>query len=526
MAGPELDFRLLFEESPDISVVLLPDAPHYTMVAATRARFRATHTSPETLGKGLFELFPDNPDATGTSNLRASLNRVVATGAPDTMAAQKYDIRGPDGSFEAKYWRTKNIPVVSAAGEVTHILHRVEDVTGLVAANQSGEAMEREVAKRGADLTAANSVSREAPASAAEGERAHVLIAYDNAGLGEYMAGLLGGRYDVSVVTDGRAALEAVRARMPDLVVSDVTMPSLDGVGLVRELRAAPATASLPVILLSAHTGEDPSIDGLDVGADDYIAKPFSARELLARVRPHLELAKARRRWVTELERTNRELEAFSYSVSHDLRAPLRAISGFSEILLEDHGEQLDAESKDCIDEIRKAVASMSELIQDLIELARVARAPLDVALVDLSQLARDVVAGLRRAQPVRQVTIDIADNLAAEGDGRLLEVVLVNLIGNAWKFTSRTEAARIEVGCKAGPEPTFFVRDNGAGFDAAYAAKLFAPFQRLHSVSEFEGTGIGLSTVQRVIHRHRGRVWAEGAVGEGATFSFTLPAS
>jgi light-regulated signal transduction histidine kinase (bacteriophytochrome) len=340
------------------------------------------------------------------------------------------------------------------------------------------------------------------------------------------MAGLLGRHYDVAVVADGRAALEAVQARMPDLVVSDVMMPNLDGLGLVRELRTDPTTASLPVILLSARAGEDPSIEGLDAGADDYVAKPFSARELLARVRTHLDLAKARRRWGTELERANRELEAFSYSVSHDLRAPLRAISGFSEILLEDHGAQLDADSKDCVDEIQNAVRGMSELIEGLLELSQVSRAPLEVAHVDLSQLAGNVVAELRRDQPDREVTVHIVDGLSAEGDARLLQVVLVNLIGNAWKFTSRTDAARIEVGCKAGSEPIFFVRDNGAGFDATYSAKLFAPFQRLHSVSEFEGTGVGLSTVQRVIHRHGGRIWAEGAVGEGATFSFTLPSS
>ncbi len=797
----DLDFRLLFEESPDILLVLLPDAPRYTMVAATRARFRATHTSPETLGKGLFEMFPDNPDdpeATGLSNLRASLDRVLETRAADTMAVQKYDIRRPDGTFESRFWSPKNIPVLSATGEVTYVLHRVEDVTELIAANRTGQAMEREVVKRSMELAAANSSLREAnaklgeldaakttffsnvshelrtpltlmlgpledamadasepvgskqrarlglahdnalrllklvnalldfsrleagrsrasyapldigaftaelagmfqsalakehitlevdcaravppawvdremwekivlnllsnalkftfagkisvslreedagfalevsdtgvgipeadlplvfdrfhrvasttgrthegtgiglalvrelvtlhgghvtvesalgrgtkfrvviprgyahlpaelvsstpiapdverrptsyareasrwsapvsppaPAATALGARPHILIADDNADLRDYMADLLGSRYDVSVVADGRAALEAVRARMPDLVVSDVMMPRKDGLGLVRELRSDPATASLPVILLSARAGEDPSVEGLDAGADDYIAKPFSARELLARVRTHLDLAKTRQIWVAELERANRELEAFSYSVSHDLRAPLRAISGFSEILIEDYGDRLDAESKSCVDEIVKAVAAMSELIEGMLALAHVARVPLVMTRVDLGELARSVTEGLRRAEPDRRVDVEISDDLWADGDSRLLEVALVNLIGNAWKFTSRTEGARILVARRPGPEPAFFVRDNGAGFDAAYASKLFAPFQRLHAASEFEGTGVGLSTVQRVIHRHGGRIWAEGAVGQGATFSFSLP--
>ena len=362
-----------------------------------------------------------------------------------------------------------------------------------------------------------------APAPVGDG-RPRVLVVDDNSDLRGYMASLLGNRYDVTVAVDGRAALEAVARQRPDLIVSDVMMPNLDGFGLVGALRAEPETVSLPVILLSARAGEDPSIEGLDAGADDYVSKPFSARELLARVRTHLLLAKMRSEWASELERTNRELDAFSSAVSHDLRAPLRAIGGFSAILLEDHAARLDDDARGCLDEIQRAVQGMSALIEGLLALSRVSRAALEVEPVDLGQLARFVVNGLRRSDPQRRVDVHIADDLATIGDARLLEVVLTNLIGNAWKFTSRTADARIEIGRRDGPEPAFFVRDNGAGYDDAYAAKLFGPFQRLHSASEFEGTGVGLSTVQRVIHRHRGRVWAEGAVGKGATFYFSLP--
>jgi signal transduction histidine kinase len=386
MRDPEVDFRLLFEESPDVLLVLRPDPPRYTMVAATRARLEVTRTTREqTIGRALFEVFPDNPDdpeATGTRNLRASLERVLATRAPDTMAVQKYDIRGPDGRFEERYWTPRNLPVLSPSGEVLLILHRVEDVTELVRAGVSGE--------------------------------------------------------------------------------------------------------------------------GLRVRAIEM------ERELTRRL--------------AELEHANRELDAFSYSVSHDLRAPLRAIEGFSKALGEDCSEALGAQGLDYIQRIGHGVKRMSALIDDLLGLSKVSRSALQPGDVDLSALATTIVAELRQGQPDRQVTADIAPGLMARGDRRLLEVALANLVGNAWKFTSRSEAPRIEVGRHAADEPTFFVRDNGAGFDLAYAKRLFSPFQRFHAAGEFEGTGIGLAIVQRVIARHGGRVWADAAVGRGATFFFTLP--
>jgi PAS domain S-box-containing protein len=227
-----------------------------------------------------------------------------------------------------------------------------------------------------------------------------------------------------------------------------------------------------------------------------------------------------------ELETANRELEAFSYSVSHDLRAPLRAIDGFSRVVLEDHAGQLDAEARSYLDRVRKAVQRMGTLIDDLLQLARVTRAEMRVTHVDLGPLAEDVVAELRAAGPGRRVEVVIGDGLAAEGDAQLLRIVLANLIGNAWKFTAHTPEARIEFGRERREgEDVFFVRDNGAGFDMRYAGKLFGAFQRLHSEREFAGSGVGLATVARIVHRHGGRVWAEGRPGAGATFRFTLPA-
>ncbi|HYL19550.1 MAG TPA: EAL domain-containing protein [Burkholderiales bacterium] len=611
------DFRLLFEESPDVLLVLLPDAPRYTMVAATSARWRATHTAPDTLGRGLFEVFPDNPDdpsATGTSNLRASLERVLKTRQPDTMPVQKYDIRRPDGSFETKYWSPKNLPVLSASGEVLYILHRVEDVTELVRTSEQGEqlrdrqsAMEREVIQRSHELAVALREVREANVKLAEldvaktaffsnishefrtpltlmlgsledelgdrgqllpparlerieiahrnglrllklvnalldfarieagrmqahyqptnlseltaelassfdsatgrtgltltidcpplpeavyvdremwekivlnlisnafkhtfqggivvrlawldgtaqltvedsgvgiaadeiprlferfhrvrgaasrthegsgiglslvrqlvqlhsgcirveselgkgsrfivtlkagtqhlpadqvaksgdgaasgrtaaahvkealswlpaasdttviqalpentGPRARILLADDNVDMRRHIARLLRRSYEVLVVADGEAALEAALSSPPDLVLSDVMMPRLDGFGLLKALRADERTRQLPVILLSARAGDEAAVEGLDAGADDYLVKPFSARELLARVRAHLELARQRRELERELEQ---RVEARTAEVARLTRV-LQMLSGINTALV------------------------------------------------------------------------------------------------------------------------------------------------------------------------------------------------
>jgi PAS domain S-box-containing protein len=223
-------------------------------------------------------------------------------------------------------------------------------------------------------------------------------------------------------------------------------------------------------------------------------------------------------------ETANRELEAFSYSVAHDLRAPLRGIDGFSLALLEDHSGQLDAEGKQYLKRVRQSAQYMAQLIENLLMLAQVTQSELRREPVDLSGLAKTVAARLQGTQPERQTEIVIADGLLAHGDGRLLGIVFDNLLGNAWKFTAKRPKARIEFGrSQNGGQPAYFVSDDGAGFDMAHAAKLFGVFQRLHTTNEFEGTGIGLATVQRIIRRHGGRVWAEGQVNHGATFYFTL---
>jgi PAS domain S-box-containing protein len=224
------------------------------------------------------------------------------------------------------------------------------------------------------------------------------------------------------------------------------------------------------------------------------------------------------------LEAANKELEAFGYSVAHDLHAPLRSIDGFSQALLEDYPDKLDAAGRHYLQRVRDSAQEMGRMIDALLMLSRVTRSELHRDRVDLTALARSVLARLQKNEPERQVELAISDGLVANGDARLLGVVLQNLLGNAWKFTSKCPTAHIEFGARQQDgRPVFFVRDNGAGFDMTYAHKLFGVFQRLHSEAEFEGTGIGLATVQRIIQRHAGRVWAEGEMGRGATVYFTV---
>ncbi len=225
-----------------------------------------------------------------------------------------------------------------------------------------------------------------------------------------------------------------------------------------------------------------------------------------------------------ELEAANRDLETFSYTVSHDLRAPLRGMRGFSQILLEEYGDRLDPQAKHYLEQIDSAGRRMTELIESLLALGRASHGELRRERIDLREMAGDVVHELRLAHPGRTVQAEIAEDLTAEADPRLLQTVIANLLGNAWKFTAKRADAQIEMGMETrGGERCYFVRDNGVGFDMAQAQKLFMPFQRLHAEREFHGSGIGLVTVRRIIERHGGRVWAEGEPGAGATFYFTL---
>jgi PAS domain S-box-containing protein len=269
-------------------------------------------------------------------------------------------------------------------------------------------------------------------------------------------------------------------------------------------------------VVISAVRGENGTLRGFAKVTRDVTERKRAEDEIR-------KLNVALQEHAAQLGAANKELESFCYSVSHDLRAPLRSIDGFSQALLEDFADKLGEDGRDSLQRVRAATQRMGQLIDDMLNLSRVTRSEMRHEAVDLTAAARAVVAELHKGEPQRRVEFDVAEGVTAQGDARLLRIVLDNLIGNAWKFSGRREQPRIEFGQTS--DGSMYVRDNGAGFDMAYAHKLFGAFQRLHAMNEYAGTGIGLATVQRIIHRHGGRVWAEGTVGKGATFFFTLPA-
>ena len=399
----EIDFRLLFESSPGLMLVLDPDL---YIVAVTDAYAQATMTQrEEIIGCYIFDVFPDNPDdnqADGVSNLHASLNRVLQNRQPDAMAIQRYDIQRPEtdgGGFEIRYWSPLNTPVLSSDGSVRFIIHRVKDATEFVKLKEEHKINE-DLIKRTEEM-------------------------------------------EVEIYTRSQ------------------------------ELKLA--------------------------------------REIL-------ELKNA------ELMRSNAEIESVSYSVSHDLRAPLRAVSGYAGMLAEDYEDILDTEGKWLLNEIRKNSKKMGELIDDLLALSKLGRKEIRKTHINMKNLVDEVLAEINR-EASAQTEIRISELHGAVADYSLIRHVMINLLSNALKYSSHNPlpVVRILSQCEK-DEVIYTVIDNGVGFDMAYSNKLFGVFQRLHSPAEFEGTGVGLAIVKRVVERHGGRVWADGKVNAGASFSFSLP--
>jgi two-component system sensor histidine kinase/response regulator len=361
----------------------------------------------------------------------------------------------------------------------------------------------------------------------------------------------------------GREALRHLLDEDFAVIVLDIMMPEMDGFETAALIRQRERSRHTPIIFLTAlGRGEEHIRTGYDLGAVDYIMKPFVAEILRTKVSVFVELNRTaallrqqsellerrnselqhaiERSWraeeeikglnrhlerqITELAEVNRELEAFSFTASHDLRGPLSRIAGFSKALLEFHAGQLDETGRRYLDRIENSSARMCVLVEDLLRFSRITRVEMSEAKVDLTGIVRGLAAELAAQDGGRDVEFVVAEGVEGWGDAALLRTALSNLMDNAWKYTRKRTAARIEFGaveCQQGP--AYYVRDNGAGFDMAEANRLFNPFQRLHKEADFEGTGIGLATVDRIIRRHRGQVWAQGEVEQGATFFFTL---
>jgi two-component system sensor histidine kinase/response regulator len=323
------------------------------------------------------------------------------------------------------------------------------------------------------------------------------------------------------------------------VVLLDVRMPMMDGFETAQLIRQRPRSELTPIIFVTALDQAETDMGrGYDLGAVDFVFAPVVPAILRAKVAVFVELYRAQqelRRYRSQLEvlveeRTtaltaiNRELEAFSYSVSNDLRAPLLAFDGMSKALLEDYGTKLDKKAKDYLLRMRRASQRMTSVFDGLQSLFRLTSGEIHREPIDITGLAKEVVREIRAEEPSRKVKVEIVEGIKGSGDKRLVRILLANLLNNAWKFTASEKEPRIEVGTEiVDGASRVYVRDNGVGFDMIYAHRLFGAFQRLHSQSDFEGAGIGLATARRIINRHGGRIWAEGAVGEGATFYFVL---
>lgn len=410
-------------------------------------------------------------------------------------------------------------------------------------------------------------------------EPVEILVAEDSPTQAERLRGILESEnYHVTVTPNGRAALAASRQRRPALVISDIVMPEMDGYELCRHIKEDHVLADVPVILVTTLSDPEDVIRGLECRADNFILKPYDERYLLGRVQYVLlnrEMRQSeqsgmgveiyfneRKHFITadrlqilnlllstydaaiqrnrelsrtqeELQRVNRrleainqELDAFSFSVSHDLRSPLAHIAGYARLLDRAARSKLDDRAQGNLDNINEAVASMTRLIDDLLSFARMARQEMERGEVDMDRLFREVIEEMRQNLGDRRIEWKVDQLPIVQGDAAMLRQVAVNYVSNAIKYTGKREVAVIEIGSQLelDGDVTIYVRDNGAGFDQEYSRRLFGAFQRLHHQHEFEGTGIGLANVRRIINRHGGRTWAEGVVDQGATFYFSLP--
>jgi two-component system, sensor histidine kinase and response regulator len=347
-----------------------------------------------------------------------------------------------------------------------------------------------------------------------------------------------GPEYRLTLAQSAQEALLALVANDYALIVLDVRMPETSGFELAQMIKGRKKTKDIPIVFLTAHYAEDEHVlSGYSAGAVDYLTKPINPVILKSKVAVFAELYRktqaldeanrALNLRNQELLVANKELEAFSYSVSHDLRAPLRHIDSFVQIVREEAESCLTASCRRYLDVISGAAKQMSRLIEGLLAVSRLGRAEIRRSPVKLDELLKEVLLELERDIEARNIAWEISPLPEIRADRALLKVVWTNLISNAVKYTCRRQPAEIRIGCADKPgEFEFFVRDNGAGFDMRHSDKLFGVFQRLHHPDEFEGTGIGLANVRRIITRHGGRTWAEGKVGEGATFYFALPKS
>lgn len=593
----DLSFRKLFETVPGLFLVLGADAPYFTILAASNAYLKATLTKRENIeGRGLFDVFPDNPNdptATGVSNLKKSLLTVLKTKKAHAMAFQKYDIERPiteGGGFEERYWSPLNTPVLNEKNEVEYIIHKVEDVTELVLFKEhsmeeiqaaraelekkSGFIKDNEerineimdvllkytimdfskkmpISTKGDELDAIsvglNTLSEELENHIQLLKESEEKLVRANSEQRELMTSIVNNSEDAimsktldGIITSWNRGAEKIFGYSAKEIIGKHIFTIIpekcqaEERFIIEKIRKGQSIEHFEterikkngeIIYASITISPLKDANGNITGASKILRDITEVKKAQTELKHLNETLEQKVNDRTEqLEAVNKELESFSYSVSHDLRAPLRAIDGYAKIISEDYNKVLDDEGKRLLETVQHNATKMGRLIDDLLTFSRLGKKELVKADLDMNELVEGALYEYNKSA-THNATVKINTLHPVKGDYGLINQVIINLLSNAIKYSAKVQTPLVEISSeKNGSQIIYSVKDNGAGFDMKYVHKLFGVFQRLHTPDEFEGTGVGLAIVQRIVARHGGKVWGEGEKNKGATFKFSLP--
>ncbi len=500
-----VDHKSIFESLPGLYLILLPDL---TIVAARDPYLKATLTKREDIvGKNLFTVFPDNPeelDSTGELNLGASLKYVLKLKKQHRMALQRYDVRQANGTFVKKYWQPLNSPLLNSSNEVVYIIHAVEDVTDLMLAEEERKKHEEENARILKDLSDLKYAIDQSSIVGITDQRGIILDANEN------FCRISGYERDELI---GSSHFIINSGYHPKSYFQEMWRTIASGKVWKGEIKNR------------AKGGKEYWVETTIVPFLNEMGKPYQYFAIRTETTDKKNAEEQLYRSNEQLLAVNKELESFSYSVSHDLRAPLRAINGYTTILKEDYASVLDEEGNRILSVITNSAIVMGQLIDELLAFSRLGKQKLVRVELDVEPIVQTIVSELKDVY--RGIEFKLSTNISAKlfADNTMIKLVVTNLISNAIKYSSKKAEPSIRVSCKLeNGETIFAVEDNGAGFDMKYYNKLFGVFQRLHSNTDFEGTGVGLAIVERIINKHGGKVWAESILDQGSTFFFSLP--